>query len=45
MCIRDSDRIEGRLTDQQTFAKSELPQSHRVVKSGDMMTMDHNPDR
>jgi len=31
--------------DQQTFAKSELPQSHRVVKSGDMMTMDHNPDR
>lgn len=35
------------LTEQpkQTFAKKDLPQSHRVVKEGDMTTMDHNPDR
>jgi hypothetical protein len=29
----------------QTFAKTDLPKSHRVVKEGDMMTQDHNPDR
>jgi len=29
----------------QTFAKKDLPEKHRVVKEGDMMTMDHNPDR
>ncbi|KAF2722825.1 hypothetical protein K431DRAFT_221192 [Polychaeton citri CBS 116435] len=28
-----------------TFAKKELPQNHRVVKEGDMMTMDFKPDR
>lgn len=31
--------------DEMTFAKKDLPDKHRVVKSGDMMTMDHNPDR
>ncbi|CAK4032064.1 Hypothetical predicted protein [Lecanosticta acicola] len=30
----------------QTFAKTDLPQQHRVLKGDDqMMTMDHNPDR
>lgn len=29
----------------QTFAKNDLPKQHRVVKDGDMMTMDHNPER
>jgi hypothetical protein len=29
----------------QTFAKKDLPSEHRVVKEGDMMTMDHKPDR
>lgn len=29
----------------QTFAKSELPKEHRVVKDGDMMTADHKPER
>lgn len=29
----------------QTFAKTDLPQQHRVLKEGDMMTMDHNPNR
>lgn len=29
----------------QSFAKKDLPQTHRVVKQGDMTTMDHNPDR
>lgn len=28
-----------------TFAKSDLPKETRVVKDGDMMTMDHKPDR
>lgn len=32
-------------TDDTNFAKSELPQNHRVVEEGGMMTMDHNPDR
>ncbi|KAF1817116.1 hypothetical protein P152DRAFT_453718 [Eremomyces bilateralis CBS 781.70] len=27
------------------FAKKDLPSEHRVVKEGDMMTMDHKPDR
>ena len=31
--------------EQQTFAKKDLPQQHRVVKGDSMMTMDHNPDR
>ena len=29
----------------QTFAKTDLPKQHRMVKEGDMMTMDHNPER
>jgi hypothetical protein len=29
----------------QTFAKNDLPKQHRIVKDGDMMTQDHNPDR
>jgi hypothetical protein len=27
------------------FAKKDLPQNHRVVGEGDMLTMDHKPDR
>ncbi|KAK4959358.1 hypothetical protein LTR10_004162 [Elasticomyces elasticus] len=30
---------------QQTFAKTELPKEHRIIKEGDMSTMDHKPDR
>jgi len=29
----------------QTFAKKDLPQSHRVVQGDSPMTMDFNPDR
>lgn len=29
----------------QTFAKTDLPEKHRVLKGDSMMTMDHNPDR
>ncbi|KAK4984300.1 hypothetical protein LTR66_007849 [Elasticomyces elasticus] len=35
----------GDSSNETTFAKKDLPKSHRVVKEGDMMTMDHNPDR
>ncbi|GAM82110.1 hypothetical protein ANO11243_000890 [Dothideomycetidae sp. 11243] len=35
----------GDKTDEITFARSDLPEKHRVVNEGDMMTMDHNPDR
>ncbi|KAJ5562060.1 hypothetical protein N7535_003477 [Penicillium sp. DV-2018c] len=28
-----------------TFAKKDLPQSHRVLKPGDMKSMDHDPNR
>ncbi|KAF2151242.1 hypothetical protein K461DRAFT_169838 [Myriangium duriaei CBS 260.36] len=31
--------------DEVTFARNELPEKHRVVNEGDMMTMDYNPDR
>jgi hypothetical protein len=33
------------MTLNQTFAKTDLPKEHRVVKEGDMMTQDHKPDR
>lgn len=29
----------------QSFAKKDLPKSHRVLKPGDMKTMDEQPDR
>ncbi|GAB7348404.1 hypothetical protein MBLNU459_g6837t1 [Dothideomycetes sp. NU459] len=35
----------GDSSDQVTFAKKDLPESHRVIKGDDMMSMDHNPDR
>ncbi|KAF2089085.1 hypothetical protein K490DRAFT_39037 [Saccharata proteae CBS 121410] len=28
-----------------TFAKKDLPSEHRVVKEGEMLSMDHKPDR
>lgn len=31
--------------DETSFAKKDLPGNHRVVGEGEMMTMDHNPDR
>jgi hypothetical protein len=34
-----------RLTGLQTFAKTDLPEEHRVVKENSFMTMDHNPNR
>jgi hypothetical protein len=35
----------GSSHDEVTFAKTDLPEEHRVVKQGDMVTMDHKPDR
>jgi len=35
----------GDASDEVTFAKRDLPEQHRVVNEGDMMTMDHNPNR
>jgi len=35
----------GDTSDNITFAKSDLPKETRVVKEGDVMTMDHKPDR
>jgi Peptidase inhibitor I78 family len=29
----------------QNFAKSDLPDKTRVIKEGDMATMDHDPNR
>ncbi|TKA28684.1 hypothetical protein B0A50_03011 [Salinomyces thailandicus] len=34
----------GDASNETTFAKNDLPKQHRVVKDGDMMTMDHNPE-
>ncbi|KAJ5186328.1 hypothetical protein N7449_011092 [Penicillium cf. viridicatum] len=28
-----------------SFAKKDLPETHRVLKPGDVKTMDHNPNR
>lgn len=36
---------ESGSSDDTNFAKSDLPQNHRVVEGDSMMTMDHNPDR
>ncbi|OAP60654.1 hypothetical protein AYL99_05656 [Fonsecaea erecta] len=35
----------GDTSNETQFAKKDLPQNHRVVEDGGMMTMDHNPDR
>jgi hypothetical protein len=35
----------GDSSDEITFAKKDLPSEHRVIKQGDMATMDHKPDR
>lgn len=35
----------GESSDEITFAKKDLPKEHRVLKEGDMATMDHKPDR
>ncbi|KAJ5698478.1 hypothetical protein N7462_000483 [Penicillium macrosclerotiorum] len=35
----------GDTSDEVSFAKKDLPESHRVLKPGDMTSMDHNPDR
>jgi len=35
----------GDTSDEMTFAKNDLPEKHRVIKSGDMATMDHVPER
>ncbi|GAD96628.1 conserved hypothetical protein [Paecilomyces variotii No. 5] len=38
-------KLTDSTNDATSFAKKDLPQTHRVVKPGDMTTMDHNPDR
>jgi hypothetical protein len=35
----------GESSDTTTFAKQDLPSEHRIIKEGDMMTMDHKPNR
>jgi len=35
----------GESADTTTFAKADLPKEHRVVKEGDMLSMDHKPER
>jgi len=35
----------GDSSNETTFAKTDLPKEHRVVKEGDMTTMDHKPER
>jgi len=35
----------GDSTNETSFAKTDLPQKHRVVEEGSMMTMDHDKDR
>ncbi|WPG99614.1 Hypothetical protein R9X50_00243200 [Acrodontium crateriforme] len=35
----------GDTSNETTFARNDLPKEHRVVKEGDMTTMDHKPDR
>ncbi|KAE8353828.1 hypothetical protein BDV28DRAFT_132305 [Aspergillus coremiiformis] len=37
--------ITENTNDVTSFAKKDLPQSHRILKPGDMKTMDHNPER
>ncbi|KAJ5370342.1 uncharacterized protein N7496_006434 [Penicillium cataractarum] len=40
-----SDELVPPEVSRHSFAKKDLPQSHRVLKPDDMKTMDHNPDR
>ncbi|KAJ5329311.1 hypothetical protein N7452_009701 [Penicillium brevicompactum] len=35
----------GDNSNETSFAKQDLSQSHRVLKPGDMKTMDHDPNR
>ncbi|KAF2197087.1 hypothetical protein GQ43DRAFT_444540 [Delitschia confertaspora ATCC 74209] len=35
----------GDSSDNMTFAKSDLPKEHRVLKPDSMSSMDHKPDR
>ncbi|KAJ5610887.1 hypothetical protein N7510_007606 [Penicillium lagena] len=38
-------KLSDATSDVNTFAKKDLPESHRVLKPGDMKTMDHQPKR
>ncbi|KAH8425813.1 uncharacterized protein LDX57_003557 [Aspergillus melleus] len=38
-------KISDSTSDVNTFAKKDLPQSHRIIKPGDAMTMDYRQDR
>ncbi|KAJ5811712.1 hypothetical protein N7474_008013 [Penicillium riverlandense] len=38
-------KLSDSTSDVNTFAKKDLPESHRVLKPGDMKTMDHQPTR
>ncbi|KAL1958575.1 hypothetical protein VTO42DRAFT_4172 [Malbranchea cinnamomea] len=45
-----ADRLLGKkitedTTDQMCFAKKDLPQGHRIIQPGHVMTMDFNPNR
>ncbi|EAU38845.1 conserved hypothetical protein [Aspergillus terreus NIH2624] len=38
-------KISDSTSDVNSFSKKDLPESHRILKPGDAMTMDHRPDR
>ncbi|KAL2832082.1 peptidase inhibitor I78 family-domain-containing protein [Aspergillus cavernicola] len=38
-------KISDYSSDATSFAKKDLPESHRIVKPGDAVTMDHRPER
>ncbi|KAK7536005.1 uncharacterized protein J3D65DRAFT_627071 [Phyllosticta citribraziliensis] len=35
----------GDAHDNVTFAKQDLPEEHRIIKQGEMVTQDHKPER
>ncbi|KAI5369318.1 Putative proteinase inhibitor I78 [Septoria linicola] len=35
----------GDTSNETTFARTDLPEQHRVVQKGDFVTQDHNPNR
>ncbi|KAK4553160.1 hypothetical protein LTR86_009690 [Recurvomyces mirabilis] len=35
----------GESSNETTFAKTDLPKEHRMIKEGEMSTMDHKPER
>ncbi|KAL2221306.1 peptidase inhibitor I78 family-domain-containing protein [Thermoascus aurantiacus ATCC 26904] len=38
-------KITELTTDANSFARKDLPESHRIIRPGDMVTMDYRPER